>query len=119
MLAGQSGTYSIAGASDLNLHVEGSPAAGIEFQWGLTSGRIALSPGPAYAKPLLFNSIAASGRLQVRGDHPGISSLSLQVDESRLAGSLGWAPHGQPFAVTVTLLNSSVPTTRIKGLAPR
>ena len=118
MLAGQSGTYSIAGASDLNLHVEGSPAAGIEFQWGLTSGRIALSPGPAYAKPLLFNSIAASGRLQVRGEHPGISSLSLQVDESRLAGSLGWAPHGQPFAVTVTLLNSSVPTTRIKAWLP-
>ncbi len=118
MLAGQSATYSIAGASDLNLHLERSPATGIEFQAGLSSGKIALSPGPTYAKPLLFNSIAASGRVQINGDHPGISKLTLQVDESRLTGSLGWAPQGQPFALTVTLLNSDVPTTRIKDWLP-
>jgi uncharacterized protein involved in outer membrane biogenesis len=118
LLAGHPGSSSITGSSDLNLHMEGSPDASLEFQGALSPGKIIVSPGPSYTKPLQFNSLAASGRLQISGDHPGISDLSLQVDESRLNGSLGWTPHGQPFAVTVTLLNSSVPTTRVKSWLP-
>ena len=118
MLAGQSAVYSMDGESNLNLHVEGAPGASVDFQGQLSAGRIALAPGPAYVKPLLFSSIAASGRIQMRGDHPGISNLSLQLGKTRLTGSLDWTPNGQPFALTVTLLDSEVPTIRIKDWLP-
>ncbi len=118
LLAGQTVISSIAGSSDLNLQVEGSPDASLQFHGALSPGKIIISPGQAYAEPIQFSSLAASGRLQISGDHPGISNLSLQVDESRLTGSLGWTPDGQPFAVNVTLLNSSVPTSRLKSWLP-
>lgn len=116
--AKQPADYSIEGTSDLHLHIEGSPTGSIDFQTGLSSNNIALLPGPTYSKPILFKHLLASGRLETHGDHPGINNLSLQIDESRLAGSIGWAPYGQPFSATITLLNSNLTVSQLKQWFP-
>ena len=117
-LAKQPASYSIAGISDLQLHIDGSPTGSIDFQTGLSSNNITLKPGPAYSNPIHFKHLSASGRLETHGDHPGINNLSLQVDESRLAGTIGWAPHGQPFSVTIALFNSNLTVSQVKQWLP-
>ena len=118
LFAGHFEGYSIVGKSALQLHVEGSPAAGIDFQAGLSSGSMALKPGPSYSEPINCRSLLVSGHLQTRGDHPEIRDLSLQVDDSRLAGSLNWAPPGQPFMATFILHESKLKIARIKQWLP-
>lgn len=113
-LVGKGANSALAGVGDLSLRASGSPLTGIDFQASLASPGISLTPGPAYAQPLQFKSLFASGRLQSHGDHPAITDLSLQIDRSRLAGSLAWTPHGQPFAATVTLVNSSLAVVELK-----
>jgi uncharacterized protein involved in outer membrane biogenesis len=115
---GKTADYSINGTSDLHLHIEGSPHKNIDFQTGLASANMAVRPGPAYSKPILFTNLLASGRLQIYGDQPGIKDLSLQIDESRLAGSIGWVPDGQPVSATVTLVNSSLTVPQAKQWLP-
>ncbi|MDT8443197.1 MAG: AsmA-like C-terminal domain-containing protein [Desulfuromonadales bacterium] len=115
---GKTADYSMHGTSDLHLHLEGSPKKNIEFQTGLSSANMAVRPGPAYTQPILFKNLLASGRLQIYGDQPGIKDLSLQIDESRLAGSIGWAPDGQPFSATVRLVNSSLTVPQAKQWLP-
>ncbi|MGK2906386.1 MAG: YhdP family protein [Desulfuromonadales bacterium] len=110
--------FSIEGTGELHLHIEGSPLSNIDFQTGLSSSNISLLPGPAYTKPILFKNLVASGRLQTSGDHPGVKDLSLQVDESRLAGSIGWAPDGQAFSTTITLVNSNLAVSQLKKWLP-
>ena len=114
----QPATYSIEGTSDLHLHIKGSPNKGIDFQAGLSSNNMTLRPGPAYANAVHFKNILASGRLQAYGDQPGIKELSLQIDESRMAGSINWAPSGQPFSTTVTLFNSALDLPQVKQWIP-
>jgi hypothetical protein len=117
-LVKQPSSYSIEGISDLHLHIEGSPTGSIDFQAGLSSNDITLKPGPAYSNPIHFKHLSANGQLEAHGDHPGINNLSLQVDESRLTGSIGWAPHGQPFSATITLLNSNLTVSQVKKWLP-
>ena len=117
-LVKQPASYSITGISDLHLHIEGSPTGSIDFQTGLLSNNIALSPGPTYSHPIHFKHLSASGRLETHGDHPGISNLSLRVDDSRLTGAIDWTPHGQPSSTTITLLNSNLTVSQIKQWLP-
>lgn len=108
---------SITGSSDISLHIEGIPGA-LDFQTSLSSRRIALLPSPGYTKPILFKSLLISGQLHRPGDHPGISNLSLQIDESRLAGDIAWVPQGQPFSATVTILSSAVKVSQVRKWLP-
>ena len=109
---------SIEGTGELRLHVEGSPNSNIDFQTGLSSSNMSLLPGPAYTRPILLKNLVASGSLQTSGDNPGIKDLSLQVDESRLAGSIDWAPDGHPFSTTITLINSNLAVSQVKKWLP-
>ena len=118
LFAKQTTDFSIEGTSDLQLHIEGSSNKGIDFQMGLSSKRVALLPGPTYTTPILFKSLLASGRLQTYGDHPGIEKLSLQIDESRIAGNVNWTPSGQPLSTTFNLLNSSISVPQFRQWLP-
>lgn len=109
---------SVDGTSDLHLHLEGTPSEGIDFQAGLLSDQISISPGPSYNTPVLFKGLLVSGRLQTSGEQPGIKGLSLQFDESRLAGSISWNPRGRPFSTTFTILNSTLTVSQLKGWLP-
>ncbi len=75
-------------------------------------------PSPAYTDPIRFKKLLASGRLQIHGKHPGINNLSLEIDESRLTGSIGLASLEKPFPTTVTLLDSNLTVTQIKQWLP-
>jgi len=118
LLDEQTAIYSIAGISDLHLHIEGSPNKSIDFQTGLSSSSITLRPNGDYTDPIRFKNLLAKGRLQTYGNHPGIKSLTLQVDESHVAGSITWAPFEQPFAATITLLNSTLAVPQVKQWLP-
>ena len=118
LVTAQPATYSIEGTSDLHLQIKGSPNKSIDFQTGLSSNNIALRPGPAYASAVHFKNLQANGHLQVYGDQPGITELSLQIDESRMAGSINWAPPGQPFSTTVALFNGVLDLPQVKQWLP-
>ncbi|GEM_PF-1226799 len=110
--------YSVEGTSDMALRIERSPLGSIDFKTELSPNNIALFIGPAYSKPFRFKQLSASGRLQTHGEHPGIKNLSLQIDKSRLAGTIGWAPQGQQFSATITLLNSNLNVSQVKQWLP-
>lgn len=118
LFAEQTAGYSVEGISDLQLHIEGSPNKGLDFQAGLSSKSIALLPGSAYRSPVLFKNLLANGRLQIYDDQPGIEKLSLQIDESRIAGSVSWTPPGQPFSTSFNLLNSALYVPQIRQWLP-
>jgi hypothetical protein len=108
----------LGGNGDLNLHVEGSPGEGIDFQTNLSSSNMTLLPNSFYNKPISIKSLQASGHLQTHGDHPGINNLTIQVGKSHLAGNIVWAPSGQPFSASFSLLNSSLKLRQIKQWLP-
>lgn len=118
LAAAQPATYAIEGTSDLHLHIKGSPNQSIDFQTGLSSNNMTLRSGPAYASAVHFKNFLASGRLQAYGDQPGIAELSLQIDESHMAGSINWAAPGQPFSTTVALFNSVLDFPQVKQWLP-
>ncbi len=118
LLTEQTTNYFIEGTSDLHLHIEGSPNKSIGFQAGLSSDSISLHPNNDYTNPIRFKSLLANGHLQTDGEHPGVKNLSLQIDESRIAGSISWAPFAQPVSATITLLNSTLAVPQVKQWFP-
>ncbi|MGK2943565.1 MAG: YhdP family protein [Desulfuromonadales bacterium] len=118
LFTGEAADYSIKGTSGLQLHIEGSPNRNIDFQAGLSSSDTMLLATTPYTGPIQFQTLLGSGRLQTYGDQPGIKDLSLQLDESRLAGSIGWAPDGQPFSATITLLSGNLDIAKVKKWLP-
>jgi uncharacterized protein involved in outer membrane biogenesis len=108
----------ITGASDLHLHLVGAPSEEIDFQISLSSNNMTIRPNSDYAHPVPLKNLMASGRLHLRGEHPGIGNLSFQVDDSRLAGEISWTPQSEPFSATVTILNGSLPIPAIKRWLP-
>jgi hypothetical protein len=112
------GDYSIAGKSSVKLHLEGSQTTGFDFRAELSARDLAMDLGPSHTSPVHLKKLMAAGHLLTRGDHPGISGLSLQVDESRLTGNLTWAPHNQPLAATFALGDCSIKISRIKQWLP-
>lgn len=110
--------YSIEGTGGLQLHIEGSPNRDIDFQARLSSNDTMLLVTTPYTGPIQFQTLLGSGRLQTYGDQPGIKDLSLQIDESRLAGTISWPPEGQPFSTTITLLNGNLDVLKVKKWLP-
>ena len=108
----------ITGASDLHLHLAGAPSEEIDFQISLSSNNMTIRPNTDYAHPVPLKNLMASGRLHLRGEHPGIGNLSFQVDDSRLAGEISWTQQLEPFSATVTILNGSLPIPAIKRWLP-
>ncbi len=116
--ARQADSNIVKGTTDLDLHLAGSPSEEIDFRISLSSESIALRPNNDYAQPIILKKVLATGRLQLQGEQPGIDALSLQVDESRLAGEIKWRPHSGPFSATVTILDSDLPVAMIKQWLP-
>jgi hypothetical protein len=108
----------IKGASDLHLHLAGAPSEEINFQVSLSSKNMTILPSTHYAHPVPLKNLMASGRLHFQNDHPGIGDLSVQIDDSRLAGEISWTPQPEPFSATVTILNGSLPISAIKRWLP-
>jgi hypothetical protein len=109
----------ISGTSDLHLHLQGGASEGVDFQINLTSKDMALRPSAAHTNPISLRNLLASGHLQPQGPQPGIEELSLQIDDSRLAGQVHWTPPKEPFSATVTLVNSRLKIPRIKQWLPQ
>ncbi len=118
LLAPQHDELSVAGQSWLQLHIEGSPAAAIEFQAELNSDNLAITPGHGYTQPVQMNQLLASGRLHLRGAPPRISDLQLKSDRSLLSGELHWSPAGQATGTTLFLTDSSLPLQQLKAWLP-
>jgi len=117
-LAKQTNKEFIKGTSDLHIHLAGAPSEEIDFQISLSSNNMTIRPNTDYAHPVPLKNLIASGRLHLRGEHPGIGNLSLQVDDSRLAGEISWTPQSEPFSARVTILNGSLPIPTIKRWLP-
>jgi hypothetical protein len=118
ILTEQTANPFIEGTSDLHLQIKGSPNTEIDFQTGLSSNGIVLRPSSGYTNPIRFKNLRANGRLQTYGEHPGIRDLSLQIDESRIAGSINWAPAAQPFPANIIFLNSTLAVAQVKQWLP-
>ncbi|TNF50430.1 MAG: hypothetical protein EP304_02510, partial [Deltaproteobacteria bacterium] len=117
-LAKQANKDFIKGTSDLELHLAGSPSEAIDFQISLSSNDMTIRPNTDYAHPVPLTNLIASGRLHLQGERSGIEELSLQVDDSRLAGEIIWAQQPEPFSARVTILNGSLPIPAIKRWLP-
>ncbi len=65
--------------------------AALSFQSELSSKQIELSPSPAYESPIILRKILLGGQLQMHGEQRGIENVSIEIDDSRLAGRIGWS----------------------------
>jgi hypothetical protein len=108
----------IKGTSDLHMHLDGVPSEEVDFQISLSSNDMTIRPNTDYAHPVPLRNLMATGRLDLEREQPGIRDLSLQVDESRLAGEISWTPQADPFSATVTILNGNLPIPAIKRWLP-
>ena len=118
-LADSINKFNLAGTGDLELHLKGIPGEAVDFHSVLSSDRIVIQPGPAYAKPVAFRNLLASGQFVTEENRFGINNMSLKVDEAHLAGAIQWSRAGhQPFSARFSLVNSRLTVPQIKQWLP-
>ncbi|MEJ2471667.1 MAG: AsmA-like C-terminal domain-containing protein [Desulfuromonadales bacterium] len=107
----------MTGQSDLQLHLAGSANGPLDFQGTLSSQNMTLVPGPWTTGSIPVRHVTASGRWH-GGDQPQISNITLQWEDSHLAGQIAWADEDQPFFIEANVANSSLEVARLMPWLP-
>lgn len=109
----------IEGACDLALHVTGTLGESIDFQAEFSSEGTDILPGDLLSSPVHVQNMYASGRLKTERHQHVLSNLSLQVDESRLAGDITWTSFQRPLLVQALLVNGTLTIPQFKQWLPQ
>lgn len=111
--------FHLGGVCDLELRMHGTLGEAVDVRIALSSEGVEILPGAAYAAPIPFRSLLASGRFVPGEDRFGIENLSVKMDETLLAGELAWSrPGRKPFATSISLVNSRLTVAQVKQWLP-
>lgn len=111
------GSSSLNGVANLNLLVNGEVNK-LAFQLGLSSKQINFIPGNSYTTPVSLQNLFIQGQLFSHEDSYIADNLSLQLDESRLAGKAKLLTSTQPATLEATIYQSDLSVAQLLQWLP-